>query len=85
LLTNAEDTKELASVASEIVSRNSNAFVNMIVARHGIVCDSGVEEATKLIRNVSKMSNNGFDNFRVGVSCNCEPHTPYFPFSYHEL
>ena len=83
-LIDSDNPKELTRVASEIISRNSNAFVNMIVARHGIVSDSGVKEAAKLIRNVSKLSNNGFDNFRVGVSCNCEPHTPYFPFSYHE-
>jgi len=36
------------------------------------------------ILNVSRKSNNGFDNFRVGASCNCPPNAPFFPFSRHE-
>ena len=81
---NSKNPKELSRVATEIINRNSNTFINMIVARNGVLSDSGVKEAANLIRTVSKLSNNGFDNFRVGVSTNCEPHTPYFPFSYHE-
>jgi len=83
-LVNSENPSELARIAAEIINRHSNVFVNMIAARNGVVDMEGVEQASKLIRSVSKLSNNGFDNFRVGVSCNCEPHTPYFPFAYHE-
>ena len=56
----------------------------MIVARNDVVNYESAKEASQLILTTSKMSNNGFDNFRVGVSINCEPNTPYFPFAYHE-
>lgn len=82
-LIDADNPKKLIDTASEIISRNSNAFINMIVARNGIISDLAVKESSRLIRNISKISNNGFDNFRVGISCNIEPHTPYFPFAYH--
>jgi uncharacterized protein len=83
-LVNCDDPKGLSQTAYEIVNRHSNAFVNMIVARKGVVNQEGVKEASQLIHSVARINNNGFDNFRVGVSCNCEPHTPYFPFAYHE-
>lgn len=79
-----DDPRELACVAAEVVNRHKNAFVNLIVARDGVISTTGVNEASRLVRLVSRMSNNGFDNFRVGISCNCNPHTPFFPFSYHE-
>lgn len=83
-LVNHENPAEPARIATEIISRYSNAFVNLIVARDGVLNRQSAREAAKMIRSVSKLSNNGFDNFRVGVSCNCKPYTPYFPFAYHE-
>ena len=38
--------------------------------------------AAKLILDVSRLSNNGFDNFRIGVSSNCNTNTPFFQFSF---
>lgn len=83
-LVNHNNPIEPARIATEIINRYSNAFVNLIVARDGVLNREGAKEAAKMIRSVSKLSNNGFDNFRVGVSCNCKPFTPYFPFAYHE-
>lgn len=75
---------DLIAIATDIVRRFPNAFINLMIAKNGLINHSGVSGASHLIRTVSKMSNNGFDNFRVGVSCDCKPHTPFFPFSYHE-
>lgn len=36
------------------------------------------------ILRISEISNNGFDNFRVGTGFNIKPDTPFFPFSWHE-
>lgn len=76
------DSKTLL-IANDVVTRFSNAFINLIVARDNVINHKGVSDAAKFIRTTSLLSNNGFDNFRVGVSCNCKPHTPFFPFSYH--
>jgi len=84
MMVNSKNPILLTRNASEIVSRYKNVFVNMIVARNDVVNYESAKEASQLILTTSKMSNNGFDNFRVGVSINCEPNTPYFPFAYHE-
>ncbi len=74
---------DLSNVGMNILRRHSNAFVNLIVAKDDVISTSGVAEAARFVRRVSRISNNGFDNFRVGLSCNCDPHTPFFPFSFH--
>ena len=56
----------------------------MGVANEKSINPESVYAAAKVIQIVSGMSNNGFDNFRVGVSSNIRPHTPFFPFSVHE-
>ena len=76
------DSKRLLA-ANDIITRFPNAFINLIVARDNKINHKGVLDAAKFIRTTSLLSNNGFDNFRVGLSCNCKPHTPFFPFSYH--
>lgn len=79
-----ENPRVLSKIAAEVVARYSNAFVNLIVAKDDEISPVGITEAARFVRTVSRFSNNGFDNFRVGVSCNCAPHTPFFPFAYHQ-
>ena len=45
-LIDADNPKKLIDTASEIISRNSNAFINMIVARNGIISDLAVKESS---------------------------------------
>ncbi len=78
----AMDLREVNDVALDIVKRYKNAFINYIVAQDGTISINGAHAAGKLIKLVSRLSNNGYDNFRVGASCNGSPNTPYFPFSY---
>ena len=80
----ADELKERYAIALEAANRYKNAFINLIAAHNGAISKPGIEEGARLIRAISLLSNNGFDNFRVGVSCNCRPHTPFFPFSFHE-
>lgn len=84
MMVDSKNPKVLTRNAADIISRYKNVFVNMIVSRNGKMNYESAKEASKLILATSKMSNNSFDNFRVGVSINCEPNTPYFPFAYHE-
>jgi len=43
-----------------------------------------MDNAGKIIKEISSLEKNGFANFKFGYSFNIKPHTPYFPFSYHE-
>lgn len=59
-----------------------NSFVNLVLADN---FDSKFfSELGGFNKKVSLLANNGFCNFRVGVSCNIKPNTPFFPFSYHQ-
>jgi len=79
-----DNRKERYNTILEIAKRYKNAFINLIVAEDNTINFDGIVDASKIIKNVSKLSNNGLDNFRIGISCNCLPHTPFFPFARHE-
>lgn len=82
-LTANSEKKLTPQAVIDIIKYNSNVFVNLIVTRDEKISISGVEDATQIIKKTSKLSNNGFDNFRVGVSANCQANTPFFPFAQH--
>lgn len=63
---------------------HSKMFVNLMVADETQISLQATHHAARFIQNVSRKSNNGFDNFRVGASCACPPNAPFFPFSRHE-
>nr|HRI48262.1 DUF711 family protein [Ignavibacteriaceae bacterium] len=58
-----------------------NSFVNFIVCQEGKLVPIAVKEISSSIIKISRLSFNGFDNFRVGVSLNPGANTPFFPFS----
>jgi hypothetical protein len=70
-------------IAQNIASHFPRCFLNFMVAGDGRINLKAAEGAASLVRAVGRLSANGFDNFRVGVSCNVLPNTPFFPFSYH--
>lgn len=69
--------------AIDVVRRNPRAFVNFVVAQNGCIERRGILECARFIQAVSKFSPNGYDNFRVGASCNTPEGAPFFPFSRH--
>jgi uncharacterized protein len=69
--------------ATDVVRRNPRAFVNFVVAQDGRIERRGVLECARFVSTVSKLSRNGYDNFRVGASCNTPEGAPFFPFSRH--
>lgn len=83
LVTPARRRERLAT-ALNAVTRFESMFVNLVVAQEGKIAINGANDAAKFIIDVSKKSNNGFDNFRVGASLNCPANAPFFPFSRHE-
>ena len=72
-----------AQIGETLLRYNPNLFVNCIISDDKDIYVSGIKEAAKLIKKVSTFSNNGFDNFRVGLSSNCPPNIPFFPYSKH--
>ena len=70
--------------AFSILDRNPNAFVNIIVSSKGHYNNDSIKRSAELIRRVSNLNSNGFDNFRLGISANPKPNTPFFPYSFHQ-
>jgi hypothetical protein len=83
LLSGAQ-TKQRLSMALESLLRERKLFLNLMVADEQTIGIEAATDAAKFILNASRKSNNGFDNFRVGASCNCPSNAPFFPFSRHE-
>jgi len=77
-----KDVRRACNVAFGTIKRCKNSFINVIVAQNQRTNPYAAIEAAKLILKIAKLSNNGFDNFRVGVSLNPVSETPFFPFSY---
>ena len=75
---------ENVNILTNILKKFPQAFLNVMVSDEEKINKRSVLSASMLINNVSKISQNGFDNFRLGISSNCKSHTPFFPFSYHE-
>ncbi len=72
------------AAAIDVIGRFPRLFLNLIVAEDGKIAVNSVNQVADLILKISRRSNNGFDNFRVGASCNCPPNSPFFPFSQHK-
>lgn len=83
-LTNANKNQSisLTNLTVKIIKKFDNVFVNWIVANQNYVNKTSTYYASKCIINISKLSSNGYDNFRFGVNLNSHSGTPFFPFSY---
>ena len=80
--TDKNNSRILTELAFEILKRFPKTFVNLIVADDNKIDYYAINKASKFIIDVSKLDNSGYHNFRVGVSCNTKPNTPFFPFTF---
>jgi uncharacterized protein (UPF0210 family) len=78
-----QDMAEINAIAVDVTREYKNAFINYIVTEDGQLDRKAVFHASKFVRAVSQLSDNGFDNFRCGVSFNCKPNGAFFPFTHH--
>jgi uncharacterized protein (UPF0210 family) len=76
-------TEDFTTLASELIKKFPSVFLHFMAASDGNIHVGRLREAARQIVNISRLSGNGFDNFRVGVGCNIVQNTPYFPFSWH--
>ncbi len=74
----------LLEEAQALILRDARLFLNLIVADADTIAMQAAEEASRFVLRLARRSNNGIDNFRVGISAACPPGTPFFPFSRHE-
>ncbi len=79
---NGPVSESIMETAFHIINRYPNLFVNFIVANDNRINYQAIIEASKFIKQVSGIGSHGYNNFRVGVSCNPRPDTPFFPFTY---
>jgi uncharacterized protein (UPF0210 family) len=71
------------AAALDGILRFEKMFLNVIIADNRQIAVNAVHDAARLVLDISRKSNNGFDNFRVGASFNCPANAPFFPFSRH--
>ncbi|MHC4761916.1 MAG: DUF711 family protein [Planctomycetota bacterium] len=77
------DMEAVNTIAVEVARGHKNAFINYIVTEDGRLDRKAFLCTGRFVREVSRLSDNGFDNFRCGVSFNCKANGPFFPFTYH--
>jgi uncharacterized protein len=80
---NKKNIRDICNYSYRIIKEFDNSFINILVAQE-YINNYSVKKASKLIKNVSLLSSNGIDNFRLGVSLNIKANTPFFPFSYSD-
>lgn len=74
--------QQIFDLAYKCLTKFDNSFINFIINDDIKVNIDGIKACSNFIHKVSKLDNSGFNNFRVGVSCNAKADTPFFPFSY---
>jgi len=67
--------------AYKVLKEIDQAFVNIICIKNQKIDFDIINESINLIKLTSKISNNGKDNFRLGLSSNISPNCPFFPFA----
>ena len=76
-----ENIINISEIVRTIILKISNIFVHLIVDYD----DKSIFDAyAKTIIEVSRISQSGFDNFRLGISNGHTRNTPFFPFSNFE-
>ncbi len=81
-----DETKE--SEASrwvpELLARTHSLFTSVAFSGASEKFGSqSVRTAAGIIRQISTISSNGFDNLRFAAGINIRPHTPFFPVAFH--
>ena len=79
-----KNVKNICQISYKLIKKHQNAFVNFIISNYDQINSFAALAISQTILDISKLSFNGYDNFRVGVSLNPSRNTPFFPFSYSE-
>jgi uncharacterized protein (UPF0210 family) len=80
--TDAATSQTLCEIAFDVLKRFPRTFINLIVAQNNTINFHGIGAASTLIKNVSRLDNSGYNNFRVAVSAGGRPDSPFFPSTF---
>lgn len=77
-----KNLESFRNFALNVFQRYPKTFMNLIVTENNKIDFNAINASSKFIKDVSELDNSGYNNFRVGVSCNVKPDTPFFPFTF---
>ena len=73
-----ENIENIPEIVRTVIMKISNIFVHLVVSRN---IKPVFEYYAKSIIEVSRLSQSGFDNFRLGISNGETNNTPFFPYA----
>ncbi len=73
-----ENIENIPEIIRTIILKISNIFIHLVVSKN---IKSIFEYYAKTIIEISRLSHNGFENFRLGISNGKTRNTPFFPFA----
>ena len=76
-----DNFENISGIVRTIILKISNIFVHLIVSKNS---KKVFEYYARTIIEVSRISYNGFENFRLGISNGNTNNTPFFPFANFE-
>ncbi len=79
-----DDRELLFKFAEDVISEFGRSFINILTYKDGKTDFDIVNRSCSLIKRVAGKSDNGKDNFRLGLSANVSPNGPFFPFTYSD-
>lgn len=72
---------ELLEYGYKLLKKYDHVFINVDCVKNSIVNFDIINDAIKLTKKVAKISKDGKDNFRLGLSINILNNTPFFPYA----
>lgn len=78
---NLMNNLSVEEITTQTLDSYPKSFINLIVTDNNMLDYGAMLKASEIIKKVSEYEN-GFYNFRLGVSCNPCANTPFFPFTY---
>lgn len=76
--------EDLRLLGPTLLNEEPSLFLHYLLAHDGKIYANSFPQLARIILDIARLSNNGFDNFRVGAGANIVANTPFFPFSRHE-
>jgi uncharacterized protein (UPF0210 family) len=68
----------------DIIRNTSNGFCSVFISDEKQIDYEAASETAKLIKQLSKIRNDGFSNLRFAAVFNTKPGCPFYPSSYHK-
>jgi len=72
------------SLVYDIIKNTSNGFGTVIISDRKQINHEAAKKTARLIKKLSRISEDGFDNLRFAALFNTKPGSPFYPASYHK-